>query len=66
MKIKFDYSKDLQSMTVELIAESNLDHDCVEIMWRDRFEISSLHRSEGKHSVTMSMRNKLNHQPIAE
>lgn len=61
MKIKFDYSKDLQSMTIELVAESNLDSDTVEIMWRDRFKVSSLHRSSGKHSVTLSARSELNH-----
>ena len=56
MKIRFDYSERLKSMTIELVAESNLDEDTVEILWRDRFAVSSLHRSANKTSVILSKR----------
>ena len=54
MKIKTDYSEELKSMTLELISESDVEQNIMEILWRDSFEVRILRRNNDYTSVVLS------------
>lgn len=61
MKVKIDYSDNVKSMTVELISETDVERAIIDVLWRDRFEVSSLHSQQDFQTVKFSKRDELNH-----